>query len=132
MGQLTFKDFERGVTTSDLNGNVNPVGKGDVLVFSNGAIGKVLGVTKSFDAHGMAMVWYPHGDDGKSAACSYPASLKHTVKLPNARITNANFDSHRHGIKMGEHVAGFNGRYFKKLPINAYNESLVQAVKAYF
>lgn len=127
-----FRDCVDGVNAIDIHGQSKPVNKGDIVINSVGAFGKILGVSKDYGYHGMAMMFFPHGCDGKSETHSYPQSLQHTVILPGARIIKAKYDNPKLGIGKGDYMIVYKQRYFTKLPVHGYNAELLNQVRGFF
>jgi hypothetical protein len=132
MSNYNFQDRVTGVNTTAVNGNIEPVIRGDILVFSNGVVGKVLGVATSCGYYGMAMIFYPAGPDGRSEPCSHPQSLQHSVKLTGARMFKAKFGNDKLGFKQGDPIVSYRKRYFQCLPVYGFNSELTQSVQHYF
>lgn len=112
----------------DIDGNYVLVEKGNVLVFGNGEIGKVIGVDFDYSHHNKALCWFPCGETPHTNA----PSLQHSVVLKGAVIFQSRFDNKELGFKKGDYICKFKGKYFKKLPISAYNDELNNAVRECF
>ena len=132
MMSYVYRDCVDGVNVIDINGQSKPAIKGDIVINSVGAFGRILGVSKDHGYYGIAMMFFPYGCDGRSETHTFPHSLQHIVLLPGARIIKAKYQNSELGIGVGDFMIVYKHRYFTKLPVHGYNAELINQVQALF